>query len=436
MTAEVRPLHSRRWIIGALSFVMFFPNPGFAVGTNSGLQLGQVLSTIAIPLLFAWGIPRRHLVVIALILTPLLVSTLAWVDFVTGTSRELLLKAGLVYAVAIVPIVVGGVAARRGLHKPLIVGACLAVLVHAVVGLAQTIAFSRGEFPLLDWYQNPSHLQPTAAYALWIRRPMGLFSEPSAMAASIGPWIVLFAGLVVMGPRRLQQGWKGRWQLALAATAGLALVLISGTGYAPILVVVLAMLVATEARGGRVRWSPTKILGAGVAVVLVTGMSIVLTSSALMPRLEDVRALSWTVRLLSMRSGLTSLLQGPLEMAVGVGPGLSVVRMSSESMEFAQSIDVAAVWSVTVRYICETGALGIMALLSVSTIALLSVRRSSARGLGYLCFFIWVVGMWLATSYIDLEAQWVFLGVLLSWEYVFPARQRRDDRAVILAQIA
>jgi hypothetical protein len=282
---------------------------------------------------------------------------------------------------------------------------------------------------LLDLYQNPSYMQPTAAYALWVRRPMGLYPEPSAMAAAIGPWLVLLCGLVVIGRRRLEQGWTGPWLLALAAAAGFALVLISGTGYALILVGVLAMLVATELGAGQVRWTPPKVLTAVVALVLVVGMSVVLTSRALMPRLEDVQALSWMARLSSMRWGLVSLVQGPLELAIGVGPGLSVVRMASEAVSDFGGVGVAAVWSVTIRYVCETGTLGVAALLGVSVIVLRSVARSPARRLGYFCCFSWFAGVCLATSYVDLEAQWVFLGLLLSWEYVFPADLSRGERA-------
>src|SRR5262249_28737489 len=100
------------------------------------------------------------------------------------------------------------------------------------------VAFSRGEIPLLNLYVNPSFLsvqEGAETIVNYIRRPFGLFPEPSAMAASISPWVVFWSA-EAMGLVRLRER-PAAWQRTLfisAAVAGTALLIASQSGQSAI----------------------------------------------------------------------------------------------------------------------------------------------------------------------------------------------------------
>ena len=128
----------------------------------------------------------------------------------------------------------------------MLTGIAAATLLHAAVGAWQVYAFARGEIPLLGLYVNPSFLsvqEEAETIVNYIRRPFGLFPEPSAMAASISPWVILWAA-EAMGLVRLRQQPR-RWQRVLfttAAAAGMGLIIISQSGHAAITLAALVGL--------------------------------------------------------------------------------------------------------------------------------------------------------------------------------------------------
>src|SRR5204862_5308134 len=79
----------------------------------------------------------------------------------------------------------------------------------------------------------------------YIRRPFGLFPEPSAMSSSLAPWVVLWLAEAA-GVLRLREE-PGRWRRALfvtAAVSALALILLSRSGHSMILVSALMVVAA------------------------------------------------------------------------------------------------------------------------------------------------------------------------------------------------
>src|SRR5207237_1432836 len=78
----------------------------------------------------------------------------------------------------------------------LLTGIALATLLHTAVGLLQVYSFSQSEFPLVWLYNNPAFLsvqENAENLARYNRRPFGIFPEPSAMSASLAPWVILWA---------------------------------------------------------------------------------------------------------------------------------------------------------------------------------------------------------------------------------------------------
>jgi len=394
------------------------------MGNSSGLQIGQALVMVALPILLSYGIPRGHLATVGALVLPMLLSSILWIVVFGDVDNSLVMKSLLVETVAILPLVVAGVAVARGAHKALFAGVATAILTHAVIAAYQFFAFQRGEFPLLSLFQNPSFLQPTEDYARYVHRITGLFPEPSAMAASIGPWLILFAGVAVKGSRSLSGLPKTLF--AIVAAAGVAMVLLSATGYSIVLIAILFLLFAI----GLIAWSDAlrggrRILVAATLVCAVA-TAIFVAAQSLQPRLDNVDGLSWSSRAASMKLGLASLVSTPRNVVAGVGPGMSTAwmeRTAASEASFGKAT-VVAVWSVCIRYMCETGLLSLLAIGLVLSLSVRAVRRSSERLIGTAALAAWMVSIALTTSYVEMEGMWLFLGLLLSWDGVFPRQKR------------
>ena len=111
----------------------------------------------------------------------------------------------------------------------------------------------------------------------------------------------------------------------------------------------------------------------------------------------------------------------PLNVAVGVGPGQSSPIIESRLVGPTNpqiQVDVA-IWSVAVIYYAETGLLGAAALLAVLAMAVGAIARSSAVLLG-LCARLVARRRGRDDELFALSPVWLFLGVVLSWDRLFP----------------
>jgi O-antigen ligase len=292
-------------------------------------------------------------------------------------------------------------------------------------------SFARDEFPLPGLYQNPSFksfiTEDPESYALYVKRPFGMFPEPSAMAASIGPWLVLIVGLLLYPKLRHGMIRGLKVQLLLAAVGGVALILLSSSGFTVWLLISL-LLVGLPALKDRVlRLHRLGSLLAMSAFVLV-GVALVYFSLAHVgSRLDIQENSSWSARLASLVWGLSYLGTSPSDLLFGVGPGQSYLILQSPEAsnllpESSGELTVTAVWSVVVLYIQEMGLLGAVALALTLALVLRAIMRSSARLLGSSCLLAWLVGLLLTTSYLPMLPIWLLLGVLLNWDRIFEVR--------------
>jgi O-antigen ligase len=218
-----------------------------------------------------------------------------------------------------------------------------------------------------------------------------------------------------------------RVQLLLAAVGGVALILLSSSGFTVWLLISL-LLVGLPALKDRVlRLHRPGSLLAMIAFVLV-GVALVYFSLAHVgSRLDIQENSSWSARLASLVWGLSYLGTSPSDLLFGVGPGQSYLLLQSPEAsnllpESSGELTVTAVWSVVVLYIQEMGLLGAVALALTLALVLRAIMRSSARLLGSSCLLAWLVGLLLTTSYLPMLPIWLLLGVLLNWDRIFEVR--------------
>src|SRR5205823_6259127 len=124
-------------------------------------------------------------------------------------------------------------ACQRALFREVLAAAAAAIVVHGLVGIYQAYSFANDEFPLLFLFKNPSFKSMEEwhqVYARYIKRPCGLFPEPSAMGASLGPWLVLLSGLLIDPAPAKALGWRGGRSAVAAVAGGFALVAMSRSG--------------------------------------------------------------------------------------------------------------------------------------------------------------------------------------------------------------
>ena len=445
----VGPLEGRPpflWVAVAFLFslVCFIPNPALPLGDSTGLQGGQIMALLSLPFVLISGLPKRHTLILLLLLLPMLVSGLLVVLTGRALSNEVVLKLTVATVLVFLVLVPAGKVANKRYALPLLSGVAWGVMLNVAVGLYQVYSFARDEFPLPDLYQNPSFDIITGdpeTYALYIKRPFGVFPEPSAMAASIGPWIVFIVAMLIYPKLRRGMPRGLRVQLLLAAVGGVALILLSSSGFTVWLLISL-LLAGLPALKDRL----LRLHRLGSWFVLITfvmvGVALVYFSLANVgSRLDIQENSSWSARLASIVWALSYLGTSPGNLFFGVGPGQSSLLLQSPEAftvlpESFGEIAVTAVWSVAARYVQEMGLLGAVALALTLIMVLRAIVRSSARLMGFSCLLAWLAGVVLTTSYLPLLPIWLFLGVLLNWDWIFEVRAPEKDPGVSFAREA
>ena len=244
------PPARREWSRAAwlFAFAYFFPYPALAIGRNTGLQVSHVVALAAIPFLVARP-PGRAFRAILLLLGPVFISMFLNHVFADVPLPNALVNTSIGLALAVLVIWPADWLADRDLFREVLAAAGAAIVLHSLIGLLQLYSFSKDEFPLLFLYVNPSYLsmqEGAEKYARYNKRPCGLFPEASAMAASLGPWTVLLAGLLLDPGLRRRLGWRRAWPVLPPVACGCLLLALSESGSTFALMAALLVICAGE----------------------------------------------------------------------------------------------------------------------------------------------------------------------------------------------
>jgi hypothetical protein len=389
------------------------------------------MALLSLPILLVSGLPKRQTLALLLLILPVLLSGFLAVLTAHAISAEVVVKTMIATVLALVVLVPAGEIINKRYIMPLLYGVAWAIVLHSVVGLYQAYWFAQNVFPFSWLYQNPSFKSSISetpeTWALYVKRPFGLFPEPSAMSASIGPWLVLIVGLLLYPRLRRGMMRSTRTLLVVAAVCGVALIIMSSSGFTIWLLAGL-LLIGLPALKNNVLQFPRRpesllILVTFVLVgVAVATLSVIYVGS----RLSIEENSSWAARLASIAWGISYLGTSPHNLFFGVGPGQSFLILNSPGspilLEGPARLPAEAVWSVVVNYVQETGLVGVLALTLILMMMLRAILRSSARLAGLSCLMVWLAAVVFTTSYLPLSPVWLFLGVLLGWNQIFNAR--------------
>lgn len=416
-------------IAGVFGFACMFSFPALPIPIGNAATLDpSQLMTVAMLLLQPSIFFGPSFPIILLIMAPMVQSALAWFASGGAFAPGLMLKNIIVYFRDVLPLVAAFEVLRAGRFRQLLIGVCVALVVHSFLGMYQMYAFTQGFVPFLDIMStNPGLAIPpeiSADYAQYVARPFGLFAEPSAMAGCIGPWLVLIAGLATNTTRlRVHRGI-----LALALLSGCFLLAVSESGQSPVILAGLVVGVggtlirrdAASATRGRTWAAAVLMLG----VVVATGLKYASLFGQREGGLEGRQDSSWDRRLNSFQFVFDALSHDVQTFLFGVGPG-QTYSMIASGMRFTGGLgpEVTSVWSVTGGYVVETGVFGLACLAVIAGAAAVSIWTSTERTLGISCALVWFLGILFATNYSAQPAIWFFLAVLLNWNKQFGLRQ-------------
>lgn len=314
----------------------------------------------------------------------------ALVSSLRGGDSALHSKGLLALGIALLPLM--ALATYRdelrwaAITRPLV----LACWIHILIAVWQAMSFGSGTLPLLSLYNNPWFADLKAVereYSLYVRRPFGLFPEPSAMASSLGPLCLMLLSVPNGGP--VKSPMKAVRVVTALATS--ILVVTSGSVYSVILVAAVSLyLLRAVAR------KPALAL---LALPAVSFLALMLLD---IDRLSFSQNQSLRIRLQSLSDGVTVWLESPSSTLFGVGPGGSLDALA------ANGLDSDVIHSVVITQAAEIGLLGV-----AIWIVLLFRFGVFAHGWRRSTFLLWFAGPLLATGYIGLAGVWVVLALII-----------------------
>lgn len=406
--------------IGLFIVLCFLPYPAVPVGNYTGLQGAFFLA----PLLALYASFHRKsvrsLVVFLLIMVPyVLAGTIALILGNTIIPSNTY-KAAPALGLSVLPILAVAPFCEVASRRVILLCCAAMVLVHGLFGIFQWFAFARGVFPLLSLFNNNSFM---LSDNLLLGRPMGLFPEPSAMAAVLGPFIMLL--FVVALDRRDHTIMPLRYRPFLVASvlAGLALLALSKSGFVLPFSAVLLAVVAV----GLPSWGRRQIIER--IVVYIGFMAVVTVVIWLAWEVVEERfnvelnsAGSWSGRLDSIAESVRIWTSRNDYLLFGVGSNQSHLHMEQTGtyQTYGGMMRFGAVYSVLFTLLMETGLMGVLAWLGIAAMCARAISRSGSVMCGYAVAVCWVAGVTVTTSYLVLPGLWLGLGLLANWDRLFP----------------
>lgn len=415
-----------------LGFLTFMPYPAITAGHATAIQMGDLCSLLLVlPILFVpWRRRPYHLYL--LILIPLCLSALK-VAACGESQLDVSVKTILSWALTCLTLLAAQLYLPRYSTR-IMTGIALAALVHVLVGAWQVYVFqSGGELPLLNLYVNSSFLSVqdhATAVVRYERRPFGLFPEPSAMSSSLAPWILLWVAEMAGLVRFLTPPTRRQRTLFVAATVGgLALIIWSRSGHA--LGVLAVLLVFGAAWLWRARATPRNFLAAlfvfAVVVPLAGWVAVVALGDRVRNESRSVADSSWEERSKSMVIGFGLWSKGDAAtIFLGMGAGRSAAAMQTSSAH------LEAVFSGALAYLYETGVVGAAIVFGGIGYFVTRAWRASRFGLVFGSILaVWLLGVTVTTSYLQLLPVWMALGLLTVWPEVCATSPKRIAAAPV-----
>jgi hypothetical protein len=394
------------WILCGLFCATFFPYPGLSIGQKSSIPIGILLSPVlALYLPQLMAISSRLFSIFAGVNVAMVLSFLIHSQCADGFEVSFAAKGMVMFNLCFMQLTVGILVARLSLVR---LGWCLATVI--ALNLVATFVMITSEnlrFRIIqDIFNHPGFgeqlkMLQAAKHANY--RAAGLFPEPSAMAACLGPW----AGYLLW--MALEDTRKGLRVLAAVSFAGCGLLLLlSVSGFVILFGLACVIFTLWELRH-RPKHGLALLGVLGVACAVAFTVGDVNPIERLNERIQrsGQQGMSWGERSDSMVFALEKWFGGDaVTLLLGVGP-----FQSSSIAQQEQGFD--GVWSVTLSLLLENGLVGAVFGAYILFLCLRYTVTSPDRSGRLLMFCLWFVGASITTSYYTLLPLWTALGFLI-----------------------
>lgn len=391
-----------------------FCYPALNVGNSTGFAYATLLGLACISV----GIIARHIRILEIpywaLVLPYLISGFIILNRSEIINYRNVVVGSVAFCISLSAIFLPRmfVACRR--VDLLVLGAALGFLAHFLVGVFQYLL--TGSFPEIYYliFDNNSF-----ALATFSTRPMGVFSEPSAMTGTMGPLILVIYQLV---DRRVplvgEHGQAWRFFVKAACYAGLALVAASLSGFAPLVVLAFSLVALHNLAFVRKKY----LLSLGALSISLVGIALCLWLLEDRLSIELSKSSSWQTRWDSMIVAVDIWTSDVTQFILGVGANqlhFHMERMGTYSA-YGTLQWYANVFSITLIYLVETGVFGLLGFCIVLGLSGRSIWRSANRFGGYTALGLWIIGSTFIASYYNLYGVWFTLGLFPLWAELFP----------------
>jgi len=384
----------------------FLPYLALPLGASTNIPLTSLLAPLWLPRALRY--PRLLAVVGLLAFAPLVTGYFGMlVGRPVSNPFALVTWAAYVLPVAVIAVLV--IESSEQVVRAIAFGAGAS----ALFVLFQQWAIARGTVPFLAYYDMPGYaaIRPDLVVN-YIRRPFGLFPEPSFMAGTLALATTAMVLLLRASSRRLAPVHYAVVALVLTA------LVVSRSGSAVVAgLVLLGVVLAPHARG--LRW-PLVFGAVGTGGAFVAAQILERRSSAV--------DFSWSDRSASIVAAFAHTAEDPVTALLGVGRGHAAHLFSTGEISLSSFEVVGAVqdiYSVLGRVAVEAGFVCGVVLIVSGYAAHRGAHAASAerngRLVGLLAGVLWVVVAGLTISYDSAAWIWLSLGIALG------VRLQRED---------
>jgi hypothetical protein len=310
-------------------------------------------------------------------------------------------------------------------YAALLKGIAAGLILNFVLCLIQFVAIPVGRYPFWFLYSYSDGIafsrELTTQTGLLGTRVFGFFNEPSELASSIAPWVLLMFGLRILPKRSdaLTMFCRSRFAL-LAIICGTAAMIASRSGQLLAFVPGFVAIILAGMTSGRLRSGGAVTRLALVLMVLcLLAIGVADLSARLDP--EAIRMASggqgwsWASRATSLQMTMLHWLS-PIDSGFVVGRGYQGVAwlLSTTGMN---------VWSGLGMLLLRFGLLGGVGLLVSCWWVCKSIHNSADKLLGFICAGNCLFAFTLTTPNEGLASLWIALGVFSSWHLIAGRRQ-------------
>lgn len=387
-----------RWLAGSFVILAFLPYAAVPLGNSTNVSLAALFAAIlAVRLMKS---PKMSVLIIVCSLVPFVASLFR---LFTNSSG---INANAYFTAAFGALTFFGSAAAFQILRErmaILISTCIAL--SSGIAIFQKFVFlDRGIVPWLEFYNLPGYASVASnaqLIGLYIRRPFGLFPEPSFLAGTLA---LASAGLIIL---IAHHSLKLNFLYLASLTLAMFTIFLSDSGSGIVCIVILAAAVLIPFVR---RHKAVLLLLPGILVVagwLAFGIAT---------NRQSVGNTSWNDRLASIVAGGRLWLADTTNFLVGVGRGMVPSHFQDGSI-FSGGITVYSnvpdIYSVLGRYILENGLLfGVPFIVWMSALLLRAGGRR-ANLLGTLAVILWLVVAGLTISYETAAWIWLLPGMCL-----------------------